>query len=217
MPPWSGVYVARPIADAFLHEVVSRTRDLRVGPSGQGEFEIGPLNNAKQLETVMAHVGDAVARGAKVLTGGRRIVALPGYFYEPTVLVNVNHTMRIMREETFGPVLPVMVVENEEEAIQAANDSSYGLLASVWTKNTTQGKRIASRLEAGTVLINDAVYTHGAPETPWFGIKESGTGITHSHHGLREFVRMKHLNWDRLPLKSQSLVVPLLREKTPAL
>jgi succinate-semialdehyde dehydrogenase/glutarate-semialdehyde dehydrogenase len=139
--------------------------------------------------------------------------SLPGYFYEPTVLVNVDHSMRIMQEETFGPVMPIMVVENEIEAIRAANDSKYGLLASVWTKDTRRGKQIASQLEAGTILINDVVFTHGAAETPWFGIKESGAGVAHSKHGLLEFVRMKHLNWDRLPLKTNPWWFPYSLKK----
>ena len=195
------VYVVEAIAGPFIEGVVTKTKALRVGIPA-GNVDIGPLNNARQLEIVVEHVEDAVARGAKVLTGGRRMESLPGYFYEPTVLVNVDHSMRIMQEETFGPVMPIMVVESEIEAVRVANDSKYGLLASVWTKDTRRGKQIASQLEAGTILINDVVFTHGAAETPWFGIKESGAGVAHSKHGLLEFVRMKHLNWDRLPLKT---------------
>jgi succinate-semialdehyde dehydrogenase/glutarate-semialdehyde dehydrogenase len=208
------LYVVESIAEPFISAVVAKTKTLRTGAAGGKEgIEIGPLNNAKQLEIVAAHVEDAVARGAKVLTGGRRIESLPGYFYEPTVLVNVDHSMRIMREETFGPVMPIMVVENEEEAIRAANDSKFGLLASVWTKDTRRGKRIASQLEAGTILINDVLFTHGAAETPWLGIKESGSGVAHSKHGLREFVRMKHLNWDRFPIKSNPWWFPYSLKK----
>ena len=110
--------------------------------------------------------------------------------------------MRLMQEETFGRVLPIIVVKDEAEAIRQANDSNFGLLASVWTQDTARGKRIAWQLEAGTVLINDVMYTHGAAETPWFGIKESGFGVTHSKHGLREFVQMRHINWDVMPLKT---------------
>ncbi|PYJ03598.1 MAG: hypothetical protein DME25_11805 [Verrucomicrobia bacterium] len=107
-----------------------------------------------------------------------------------------------MQEETFGPVLPIAVVKDEAEAVRQANDSSFGLLASVWTSDTRRGQQIATQIEAGTIIINDVLYTHGAAETPWFGIKQSGTGVTHSKHGLREFARMKHINWDRLPLKT---------------
>ena len=130
------------------------------------------------------------------------MTSLPGYFFEPTVLVDVNNTMRVMREETFGPILPIVKVKSEAEAIREANNSNYGLLASVWTKDSARGKRIAEQLEAGTVTINDVLYTHGAAETPWFGVKESGMGCTHSKHGLREFTRMKHINWDIMPMKT---------------
>jgi succinate-semialdehyde dehydrogenase/glutarate-semialdehyde dehydrogenase len=195
------VYVVKEIAERFIAAVVEATKRLRVGvPDGETK-DVGSLTNENQLRTVMDQVDDAIAKGAKALTGGKRMDSLEGYFYEPTVLVNLNNSMRIMQEETFGPVLPIMVVANEAEAIREANRSNYGLLASVWTTNTNRGKQIAAQIEAGTVIINDVMYTHSAAETPWFGIKESGTGITHSHHGLREFVRMKHINWDILPLK----------------
>jgi succinate-semialdehyde dehydrogenase/glutarate-semialdehyde dehydrogenase len=193
------LYVVESIADRFIQAVVDKTRTLRVG---EGAVDIGPLNNSRQLQVVIEQVQDAVAKGAKVLTGGRRIEKLPGYFFEPTILTNVNSAMRLMQEETFGPVLPIIVVKDEAEALRRANDTNFGLLASVWTKDTRRGKRLAKLLEAGTVLINDVIYTHGAPETPWFGVKESGLGITHSKHGLREFVRMKHINWDLLPMKT---------------
>ncbi len=194
------LYVVQSLADRFIQAVVERTRTLRVG--GQGQSDIGPLNNAKQLEIVTTQVDDALAKGAKLLTGGRRIPGLPGYYFEPTVLANVNNSMRVMQEETFGPVLPIKAVRDEAEAIHEANQSRYGLLASVWTRDLARGKQIAQQIEAGSVLINDVLYTHGAAETPWFGIKQSGLGVTHSKHGLREFVRMQHVNWDMWPMKS---------------
>lgn len=207
------VYVVESIAGPFIEAVVAKTKALRTGHAGGGEFDVGPLNNARQLEIVASHVEDAVSRGAQVLTGGRRLESLPGCFYEPTVLVNVDHSMRIMREETFGPVLPIMTVKDEAEAIRLANDSNYGLLASVWTRDTRRGKQIAEQIQAGSVLINDVLYTHGAAETPWFGIKESGMGIAHSKHGLLEFVRMKHVNWDRFPLKANPWWFPYSLKK----
>ena len=194
------LYVVESMADRFIQAVVEKTQTLRVGFEGQQD--IGPLNNARQLQVVIEQVQDAVDKGAKVLLGGRRIDRLPGYFFEPTILTDLNNTMRLMQEETFGPVLPIIVVKDEAEALREANQSNFGLLASIWTRDTRRGKRIAEQLEAGTVLINDVIYTHGAPETPWFGVKESGMGVTHSEHGLREFVRMKHINWDLLPMKS---------------
>lgn len=196
------LYVVEPIADKFISSVVSEVRKLRQGAPSGCSTDIGPMINAGQLNIVTEHVGDAVAKGARVLTGGRKRGDLDGYFFEPTVLVDVNASMKVMTDETFGPVLPIMVVKDEEEAIREANNSRYGLLASVWTNDNERGRRIARRLEAGTVIINDVLYTHGAAQTPWFGVKESGLGTTHGKAGLLEFVRMKHVNWDLFPMKS---------------
>src|SRR5439155_26717748 len=168
------------IADRFICAVVEKTRALRVGMDGQQD--IGPLNNARQLQIALEQMHDATAKGATVLTGGSRIETLPGYFFQPTVVTNVNDSMRLMQEETFGPVLPIVVVKDEAEAIRHANASQYGLLASIWTNDTARGKNLAMQVEAGTVIINDVIYTHSAAETPWFGIKESGMGVTHSRH-----------------------------------
>lgn len=201
------VYVVKAVAESFLGSVVEKTKALRAGA------DVGPMISERQLQIVLDHIADAVARGAQLLTGGRRIAGRAGYFLEPAVLANVDHTMRIMQEETFGPVLPVMVVDDEETAIEAANDSRFGLLASVWSRNPRRARDIAGKIEAGTVIINDSIYTHGACETPWFGIKDSGMGVSHSHHGLREFVRMKHINVDRLPLKTNLWWFPYTEEK----
>ena len=207
------LYVVEAIAEKFIRAVVAKTKTLRVGIDGEQPVDIGSLTNANQLRVVTEQVNDAITQGAKVLTGGKRIESLPGYFFEPTVLVDVNNSMRVMQEETFGPVLPIVVVADEAEAIREANRSNYGLLASVWTKDTKRGQQIAAQVEAGTVIINDVLFTHGAAETPWFGVKESGFGVTHSKHGLREFVQMKHINWDRLPMKTNPWWFPYSEKK----
>jgi succinate-semialdehyde dehydrogenase/glutarate-semialdehyde dehydrogenase len=196
------LYVTEPIAERFIAAVVDGVKKLRIGAPSGCSTDVGPLTNENQLNVVTEHVADAVAKGARVLTGGRRRDDLGGYFFEPTVLVDVNSSMKVMTEETFGPVLPIKIVKDEEEAIAEANSTRYGLLASVWTSDNERGRRIARRIEAGTVVINDALYTHGAAQTPWFGVKESGLGVTHGSQGLFEFVRMKHVNWDLLPMKS---------------
>jgi len=196
------LYVAEPIAERFIAAVVDEVKKLRIGAPSGCSTDIGPLTNENQLNIVSDHVADAVAKGARVLTGGRRREDLGGYFFEPTVLVDVNSSMKVMTDETFGPVLPIKIVKDEVEAISEANRTRYGLLASVWTSDNERGRRIARRIEAGTVVINDALYTHGAAQTPWFGVKESGLGVTHGSQGLFEFVRMKHVNWDLLPIKS---------------
>jgi len=195
------LYVTEPIAEKFIDAVVDEVNKLRLGPPSGCSTDVGPLSNEQQLNVVCDHIADAVSKGARVLTGGRRVDELEGHFFEPTVLVDVNNSMKIMTEETFGPVLPIKVVKDEEEAISEANGTRYGLLASVWTSDNQRGRRVARRVEAGTVIINDALYTHGAAQTPWFGIKESGMGVTHGSSGLHEFVRMKHVNWDLIRLK----------------
>jgi succinate-semialdehyde dehydrogenase/glutarate-semialdehyde dehydrogenase len=194
------LYVVEPIAEAFVAAVVEATKKLRVGPPTE-VADIGPLANAQQLKIVEDQVADAVAKGARVLTGGRSRPELGGYYFEPTVIVDVDDSMKVMNEETFGPVLPIKIVSDEDEAISRANGTKYGLLASVWTSDNRRGREIARRVEAGTVIINDALYTHGAAQTPWFGVKESGLGVTHGRAGLLEFVRMKHVNWDLAPLR----------------
>jgi acyl-CoA reductase-like NAD-dependent aldehyde dehydrogenase len=197
------LYVVEPLAEKFIAAVVDEVKRLRTGrPAADCSTDMGPLTNEQQLNIVIEHVADAIAKGARVLAGGRRREDLGGYFFEPTVLVDVDQSMKVMTEETFGPVLPIKVVKDEEEAIREANSTRYGLLASVWTADNEKGRRMARRIEAGTVIINDAAYTHGAARTPWFGVKESGLGVTHGDAGLFEFTRLKHVNWDLLPLKS---------------
>jgi acyl-CoA reductase-like NAD-dependent aldehyde dehydrogenase len=192
-------YVHREVAPAFLARVVELTQKLRQGVAG--EIDVGAMSSARQLETVEAHVSEAAARGAKILTGGRRAEgAGAGWFYEPTVLTGVDHTMQIMREETFGPVLPLMTFATEEEAIKLANDSVFGLTASVWTRDIKRGRRVAEQIEAGTVMVNEVLYTHGIAQTPWGGFKESGLGRTHGRAGLLELVAAQHVHTNRITL-----------------
>ena len=189
------VYVEKPVADEFLRRVVEETRALRLGDPAQPDVELGPMTMERQRRIVEDHVADAVARGAKVLTGGATPEG-PGWFYPPTVLTGVDHTMRIMREETFGPVLPVMVVDSVDEAVRLANDSDYGLTASGWTKDAGTARRLQNDLQAGAVTINDCVSSFGEPTAPWGGVKHSGIGRTHGRAGLREMVQVKYVSRD---------------------
>jgi acyl-CoA reductase-like NAD-dependent aldehyde dehydrogenase len=186
------VYVEQPVASTFIEMVLEETRKLRVGDPAAGEVDVGPMTLERQRRIVEEHVADAVARGARVLTGGRAPEG-PGYFYPPTVLADVDHTMRIMREETFGPVLPIMAVPDLDEAVRLANDSDYGLTASAWTRDPDTARHLQDVLQAGVVTINDCVYTHGEPTAPWGGVKQSGIGRTHGRHGLREMVQVKYV------------------------
>ena len=192
-------YVHESVAPRFVESVVAKTRALRQNVGTADDTDVGAMSNENQLATVEGHVGEAVERGARVLTGGRRAEGLrPGLFFEPTVLADVDHTMTVMREETFGPVLPVMTFRTDEEAVRLANDSPFGLTASVWTKNIGRGRRVAEQLEAGTVMVNEVLYTHGIAQTPWGGMKQSGLGRTHGRQGLLELVAPQHVHVNRV-------------------
>jgi len=192
-------YVHRSLYEEFLAACVEKTKKLRVGHGEDGQTDIGPLIHERQLQIVEAHVEDAKARGARILTGGARVPELGKNFYRPTVLADVTHQMRIMREETFGPVLPVMAFASDEEGVRLANDSEYGLAASVWTRDAQRGQRLARQIEAGTVMVNDVLSCFGISEAPHGGWKSSGIGRTHGRFGLEEMVRLKYLDVDRLP------------------
>jgi succinate-semialdehyde dehydrogenase/glutarate-semialdehyde dehydrogenase len=153
----------------------------------------------RQLRNVESQVEDARSQGARVLVGGERMPELWPNFYAPTVLADVTPAMRIMQDETFGPVLPVMPFDTDEDAIRLANQSEYGLAASLWTRDRARGEALASRIQAGTVMVNDAVSCFGISEAPHGGIKASGTGRSHGRLGLEEMVRTKYLDSDRLP------------------
>ncbi len=182
------VYVEEPVYDAFVARVLEKVRALRVGvPTGPGSVDIGAITFAPQLVTISEHIADAEGKGAKVLTGGHVLQIGGGRFFEPTVLVDVNHEMKVMKEETFGPVLPVMKVSDVEEAVALANDSPYGLGASVMTRNTSLGEQIARRVRAGSANVNDALINYTALELPMGGAKASGLGSRHGAGGIRKY------------------------------
>lgn len=189
------VYVEKPIAEQFIKACLQEMQKLRVGDPMLEGVDIGPLTTREQLDKVIEHVLDAVQKGARLLHGGAR-VGERGFFFQPTLLVDVNHTMKVMSEETFGPILPIMVVDSLDEAIHCANDSLYGLSAFGWTQSRQTAERLMSELEAGTVLINDSTMTWGEPTAPWVGFKRSGVGLTRSRFGLLEMVQLKYVSYD---------------------
>ncbi|HEX2268260.1 MAG TPA: aldehyde dehydrogenase family protein, partial [Pyrinomonadaceae bacterium] len=192
-------YVHESIARQFIDLVVKETRALRQGKPAAEGVDVGAMSNEKQLKIVESHVSEAVQKGAQVLTGGRRVNDGGGWFHQPTVVTNVDHSMELMTEETFGPVLPIMTFKTDDEAVLLANDSVYGLTASVFTSDMKRGRALAERIDAGTVMINEVVYTHAVAQTPWGGVKKSGYGRTHGRLGLLELVTPQHIHVNRVP------------------
>ncbi len=194
------VYAVDAVHDALVERIVRLTRELRQGDASAGlDIDVGAMAWDQQVATVERLVQSAVLAGATIAAGGARGPG-PGQFFQPTVLTGVRQDMDVMRKEIFGPVIPIMRVADEDEAVRLANDSHLGLLAYVFTRDRERGKRLAERIEAGTVMVNDVLNTYACPETPWGGVKHSGIGRTHSAHGLRDLCQTRHVNHDRLAL-----------------
>jgi acyl-CoA reductase-like NAD-dependent aldehyde dehydrogenase len=183
------VYVEEPVYDEFVNKVVEKTRALRQGPPGPlGTTEVGAVTFPRQAEIIEDHVSQARKKGAQILTGGK-LREGPGRFYEPTVLTGVDHSMKVMTEETFGPVLPIMKISDAEEGVRLANDSKYGLNSSVFTKDIAKGEEIADRITAGSTTVNDCNINYAAQELPFGGWNESGIGVRHGAPGIRKYTK----------------------------
>jgi acyl-CoA reductase-like NAD-dependent aldehyde dehydrogenase len=192
------VYVDRRIYDTYLARLVAAAEEVRPGNPLDPSTQIGSMSSEAQYEIVMAQIEDATSKGAHLECGGPvRVGDLAGRFIAPVVISGVDHSMTVMREETFGPLVPVMPFDTEEEAIRLANDSTYGLGASVWSRNMPRARRIARRLAAGMVWINDHGSSAAAAQAPWAGIKNSGQGVVHSKFGLYEMVDKRLVSEDR--------------------
>jgi acyl-CoA reductase-like NAD-dependent aldehyde dehydrogenase len=211
------VYVEEPVYDDFVAKVTDKVRAIRQGvPHGPASVDIGSLTFPPQIETVEKHVADALAKGAHALTGGHRLQE-GSLFFEPTVLVDVDHTMECMTEETFGPTLPIMKVKDVDEAVRLANDSPYGLAASVFTKDTTKGEAVARRIEAGAVCVNDAQLNYLALELPMGGWKASGLGSRHGAGGIRKYCAQQSILVTRFAPKHDVHMFPYKRRTTKLL
>lgn len=207
------VYVEAPVYQRFVEKVVQRVRAIRQGPS-EDEVDLGCMTSEAQLRKIEAQITEAVAAGARVLIGGRRNPNLGALYYEPTVLVDVNQTMSLMREETFGPVIPIMKVTNAEEALKLANDSRYGLGSSIFSRDKSTAWQLAEALQSGTVCINDSLINYIIPEAPMGGIKDSGFGHRHGAEGIRKYCRQKTIVTDRLGLKEEFPWYPASEKKS---
>jgi len=202
------LYVHENVAPELTRRIIEQTRLLQQNAGLDESASVGAMSSERQIEIVEGHVEDFRASGASVETGGKRNASLGGLFYEPTVITNATNEMLGMRAETFGPTLPIAKFSSEAEAVRLANDSEFGLTASVWTRDYKKGRRVARQIEAGTVCINEVLYTHGIGQTPWGGFKNSGRGRTHGREGLMELVQPQHIHTNRIALLPNAWWMP---------
>ncbi|MEO7660178.1 MAG: aldehyde dehydrogenase family protein [Pyrinomonadaceae bacterium] len=222
------LYVQESVADKLTKLIVEKTRELKQGPGDREDVSIGAMSSERQIKIVEDHVQNFRESGAKIEIGGHRSADTPvrpnekhepeagradksvraPLFYEPTVISRATNDMRPMQEETFGPTLPIATFSTEAEAIRLANDSEFGLTASVWTRDLARGKRVARQIEAGSVCVNEVLYTHGIGQTPWGGFKNSGRGRTHGRDGLMELVQAQHIHVNHLSLLPDAWWMP---------
>jgi succinate-semialdehyde dehydrogenase/glutarate-semialdehyde dehydrogenase len=221
------LYVQEGVAEKLTRLIVEKTRELTVGSGDREDVSVGAMSSERQLKIVEDHVVQFRRDGAKIETGGKRgtgshtAVLSPtfkkydlgeGLFFEPTVISGATNDMRGMQEETFGPTLPIATFKTEDEAIRLANDSEFGLTASVWTADYARGRRVAEKIEAGSVCVNEVLYTHGIGQTPWGGFKNSGRGRTHGVEGLHELVQPQHVHVNRLAILPDAWWMPYTPE-----
>ena len=192
-------YVHQSLYPRFVAACTEKILRLKVGSGADLATDVGPLISERQLQIVEDQVEDARAQGAKVLAGGKRLPELGPQFYAPTLITDVTPEMRLMREETFGPVLPVISVSSDGEAVRLANGSEFGLAASIFTKDKRRGEALARRLNSGAVMVNDLLTCFAIPEAPHGGTRASGIGRTHGLMGVREMVRPKYIDSDAVP------------------
>jgi len=202
------LYVHESVADKLTALIVEKTKKLKQGRGDTEDISIGPMSSERQLKIVEDHVAAFREAGAKIEIGGDVQSSSFSLFFPPTVITGATNEMRPMREETFGPTLPIATFKTEEEAIRLANDSEFGLTASVWTKDYAKGRRVAEQIEAGSVCINEVLYTHGIGQTPWGGFKNSGRGRTHGVEGLMELVQPQHIHTNRIAILPNAWWMP---------
>jgi succinate-semialdehyde dehydrogenase/glutarate-semialdehyde dehydrogenase len=191
------VYVEASIYDVFVAKVLDYARGLVIGSGDGFDVHVGSMTNERELERVEEHIRDAIAQGAKVIYGGRRRPDLGALFFEPTILINVDHSMKVMKEETFGPLIPIMKVQHADEAVRLANDSEYGLSGAIFSRDTARAERIALRIDTGDMSINRNAAVQASASLPWGGQKNSGYGRRGGKEGLMRFVTTQSIVIDR--------------------
>ena len=193
------VYVVESKYDEFVRRSLDYARGFKPGYTTEFDspYSMGPVTDPNQVNVIDKHLADAISKGARVLTGGKT----QGMFYSPVVMVDVNHSMLLMQEETFGPIMPIMKVKDEKEAIRLANDNAFGLGASVWSRDVDHAKQVADQVEAASVIVNDSIAQFGIPMLPFGGTKDSGFGRTHGQEGLMQFVRPFSYAMGGVPIK----------------
>ncbi len=214
------LYVFDAVYDEFVRRVAAKVRALRQGPPTEdrgGQFDVGAMTMPRQLDIIERQVQDALAKGARALVGGKRNATLAGQFWEPTVLVDVNHTMSIVHEETFGPVMTIVRVRDEDEAVRLANDCAYGLGSSVFTRSRARGERIARRISAGMTVVNDYGLAYMMQSAPFGGVRISGFGRINGKEGLRACCNEKTFVTDKLPIHQGMSFYPIKKATFPLL
>lgn len=188
------LYLLKPVPNGFVESIVQRASNLRLGNPMDPTTEVGPLIDELQVKRIEELVSDAVSKGASILCGGKSRPELGGFHFEPTVLTNLTDDMRILQEEIFGPLLPIVQVDSEAEALAKANSCELGLASSIWTADIQHGEKLAEQLQAGIVWLNDGLFSHACPDAPWGGIKNSGFGKAHSEYELLDMVCIKNVS-----------------------
>jgi acyl-CoA reductase-like NAD-dependent aldehyde dehydrogenase len=214
------LYVFDGVYDEFVRRVGLAARALRQGPPTEdrgGEYDVGAMTMPRQLEIIERQIEDAVAKGARVIAGGKRNKSLKGQFWEPTVLVDVDHSMTIVRDETFGPVMTIVRVRDEDEAVRLANDCAYGLGSSVFTRSRARGERIARRISAGMTVVNDYGLAYMMQSAPFGGVRISGFGRINGREGLRACCNEKTVVTDKLPIHPGMSFYPIKKATFPLL
>lgn len=201
------VYAHADVHDRLLDRVVELTRELKIGDPSEDFVDVGAIIFPQQIAIAEKHIADAVAKGAKVMCGGKRLDR-PGQFFEPTVLAGCDHGMTVMTQEIFGPIVPFMKVSTEEEALRLANESHLGLNAYVYSEDRERATRLACRVEAGSVLVNDVLSNGGTAEAPFGGVKQSGFGRAMGDDALREMCDVRHVSVDRVKLPPEAMGFP---------